>query len=118
MLSDVPGLCSADARSIPPVCQPQLSPDIVVPGGEIMPGCEPWGQKHSERIVEAERIESFYLGTSEKGCWGRVLEVIPAANVLNSCRVLSVWLCMEINRSFLNGGKRTSGEQHHVFGEP
>ena len=46
------------------------------------------------------------------------MESIPAANILHTYCVPSVWLCMKLNRSFPNGGKRLYMELHDVHAHP
>lgn len=76
----------------------------MLPGGEIMPWCEPLCQKH-KKVVEAQRIESSHLGKSEKWCWSWVWESIPLTHILSTNWTLSACLCMKVNRRFLDGGK-------------
>lgn len=83
-----PSICQGHTPSVPSKTVSRHCP--MFPGGEIMPGREPRRQKQSQRIVDAQRIESFPLRKSEKWCWSWVLEFIPSTNIPSTyCWVLA-----------------------------
>lgn len=110
-IPDSPSRCQEHTLSVPTKTVSRHFQMIL--GGEIVPGCEPLCQKHSQRFVDAQRIESFHIGKTGKWCWSWILESIPSTNIVD----VECLLMHEGKWEFPQWWEVCAREQHNVLGE-